>query len=74
MRIITDVAIEYEDFQIDAVMNRVEYKEQKNYVMSVLKCRLIDPFYFLKIASPKWSSWRAVYSCNCNRKLTLTSL
>lgn len=41
-------------------MNWVEYKKK----LSVVKCHLTSP------VSPKWSSWHAVYSCNCDGEIT----
>ena len=67
---IRDKAIECEDFQTAFSMNRVEYKKQRNYYKYYTK--LIYIFIF-KITFPKWVSWHAVPSCNCDRKLTITS-
>ena len=66
------MAVECDDFQVAVLMNQVEYKEQRNYGISVEKCYLIYAFYFLRITSPKWSSWHAVHSCNCDQKRTIT--
>jgi hypothetical protein len=53
-------------------MNRVECTKQRNYGVSAVTCHLIYAFCFLKTASPTWSSWHAVHSCNCDGKLTVT--
>jgi hypothetical protein len=70
----TGAATERDDFQTAVSMNLVEYKKtQKNYGVSSVKCHLMNAFYFLKITFSKWSFWRAVHSCNCDRKLPITS-
>ena len=43
--------------------------ETKTYRVSAVKFHFIYAFYFFLITSPKWSSWRAVPSRNCDRKL-----
>jgi hypothetical protein len=45
-------AMESDDFQIAVLMDQVEYKIQKNYGLSVVKCHLMYVFYFLKVITP----------------------
>jgi hypothetical protein len=67
------VAIECDDIQIADLMNGVQCNKQINYGVSVIKCYLIYALYFVfLIMSPKWYSCRAIHSCNCDRKLTVT--
>jgi hypothetical protein len=59
-------------FQMAVLTNRVEYRRQRNYGVSVVTNHLIYAFHFLKITSSKWSAWHAVHSHNCDWKVTMT--
>jgi hypothetical protein len=52
---------------------RFEYKKQRNHRVAVVTYHLTYALYFAKITSPKRSSWPAIRSCYCDRKLTITS-
>jgi hypothetical protein len=45
-------------------------QDTKNYRVLVVKFLLVYVFYCPNITFPKWPSWRAVRSGNCDRKLT----
>jgi hypothetical protein len=49
------------------------YETQKKLRVSAVRCHLIYAFYLKKMTSPKCCSCRAVHSCNCDHKLTVTS-
>jgi len=63
---------ELDDFQIADLKKRYEYKK-RNHLLSVITYYLIYSLYFVKITSPKRSSWPAIHSCTCDGKLTITS-
>ena len=64
---------ELEAFQIADLKKRLEYKKQGNRRIAVVTYHLIYALYFVKITSPKGSSWLAIHSGNCDRKLPITS-
>jgi hypothetical protein len=43
--VVQGLAMESDDFQVAVLMDQVEYKIQKNYGLSVVKCHLIYVFF-----------------------------
>jgi hypothetical protein len=63
-------AIECGDFQTTVLTYRIAYKN-KNLRNIISKISFNYSFYFLKAASPEWSFWHAINSCNFDRHLTI---
>ena len=63
----------WDEFQVAVLVDRYEYKVERNYGISAVKFHLIPPFDRLKTSSPKPFSRCAIHSCICDGKLAITS-
>ena len=64
-----------DDLHIALLTDCVKHKKEKNIYTQFIssKCHVIYALYFIKITSHNRSTWRAVHSSTCDRKLTIIS-